>query len=107
MKKHLARLRHELQEVKNQIAALERSTSAKPDYGLGVGDPAITRWELDRALLRQLRGHMETVQHAISETRQGAFGVCENCGQPINPDRLAVLPEATTCITCARAAQRM
>jgi hypothetical protein len=54
MKTHIAILQRELDEVASQIAALERATASKPDYGLGEGDPAITRWEMDQALLEQL-----------------------------------------------------
>jgi RNA polymerase-binding transcription factor DksA len=31
------------------------------------------------------------------------YGVCEECGKTIHPDRLAVLPDTTRCIRCARA----
>ena len=29
------------------------------------------------------------------------FHTCINCGKPINPDRLHVLPETKLCIKCA------
>ena len=106
MTDHLAILQHELDQVERQIAALEKATAVLPDYGLGEGDPAISRWELDRALLEQLRERQETLQRAIAGTAQGAYGICEVCGKPIHRDRLAVLPDTRTCIDCARAAQR-
>jgi DnaK suppressor protein len=106
MKEQTAILQRELDEVRRQIAALEKSTESKPDYGLGEGDPAITRWEMDRALLKQLREREETLQRAISGTDHGAYGICEKCGNPIHPDRLAVLPDTRLCIECARGAQR-
>ena len=31
----------------------------------------------------------------------GTFGVCENCGQPIAPDRLEAKPAARLCMECA------
>ncbi|MFL7792285.1 MAG: TraR/DksA C4-type zinc finger protein [Anaerolineae bacterium] len=33
---------------------------------------------------------------------KGTYGICERCGKPIHPDRLAVLPETRLCIECAR-----
>ena len=32
----------------------------------------------------------------------GGYGICENCGRPIAPERLAARPAARTCIDCAR-----
>ena len=104
MKDHATILQRELEQVQRQIAALEKATDIKPDYGLGEGDPAITRWEMDKALLVQLREKKETLNHTMTETGDGGYGICENCGNPIHPDRLAVLPDTTVCITCARSA---
>ena len=101
-KKHITILQRELDEIKSQIAALEKATASKPDYGLGEGDPAITRWEMDQALLEQLKERAETLQKAISGDGEGTYGICEKCGNPIHPDRLAVLPDTRICIECAR-----
>jgi RNA polymerase-binding transcription factor DksA len=103
---HITVLQIELDQVRGQIAALELATTTKPDYGLGVGDPAVTQWEMDRTLLEQLRERAETLTRAISGCKDGAYGICERCGEPIHPDRLAVLPETTLCIDCARSGQR-
>jgi DnaK suppressor protein len=28
------------------------------------------------------------------------YGICERCGKPIDPARLATLPETTLCVKC-------
>lgn len=96
-------LRTELDKVRAQITSLQSALDDKPDYGLGEGDPAITRQELDRALLEQLKERAAGIEHALSTVAEGEYGICEECGQPIHPDRLAVLPDARTCIRCAKA----
>ncbi|NIV27949.1 MAG: hypothetical protein GWN58_00125, partial [Anaerolineae bacterium] len=48
-------LQRELDELRAQIAALNRALEEKPDYGLGRGDPAVTRWELNQALRQRLK----------------------------------------------------
>ena len=96
-------LRRELDELQAQITALERALEEKPDYGLGQGDPAVTRWELDRALLQRLRGRAAGIELALSQISQGTYGICVQCGMPIHPDRLAVLPDTRVCIRCAQA----
>ncbi|MGI8554517.1 MAG: TraR/DksA family transcriptional regulator, partial [Dehalococcoidia bacterium] len=42
------------------------------------------------------------IQDAIRRKEAGTYGICENCGKPINPERLKALPEATLCIDCQR-----
>jgi DnaK suppressor protein len=100
-------LREELAKIHDQIDRLETALEEKPDYGLGEGDPAITRWELDRALLEQLRERRESIKRALSRSDQGTYGVCAECGDEIHPDRLAVLPDTKLCIRCARADEKM
>ena len=31
----------------------------------------------------------------------GIYGICETCGRPIAPERLAARPATRTCIDCA------
>lgn len=95
-------LEAELDNLQMQIAKLEDALEDKPDYGLGEGDPAITQWEMNYALLERLRGRRERVQQALSRAEGGTYGLCVRCGSEIHPDRLAVLPAARLCIECAR-----
>jgi len=95
-------LQRELAELRRQIAMLEEGLEEKPDYGMGKGDPSITRWELDQAMVSDLKGRADSLEQQLSRIREGTYGICEGCGGPINPDRLAVLPDASLCIQCAR-----
>ncbi len=105
MKENATVLKRELRQVRNQIATLEKATSTEPDYGLGEGDPAITRRQVDRALLERLRERAETLELAVSGIGKGTYGICELCGDLIHPDRLAVLPDTRLCVHCARVGQ--
>jgi RNA polymerase-binding transcription factor DksA len=95
-------LQRELEELRRQIVMLERGLEEKPDYGMGKGDPSITRWELDQVMLSDLKRRAHSLEQQLSRISQGTYGICERCGGPINPDRLAVLPDTTLCIECAR-----
>jgi RNA polymerase-binding transcription factor DksA len=99
-------LRQELDQVQGQIATLEATLAEKPDYGLGRGAPAVTRWELDQALLQRLKERSVSLQRALSEMGKGTYGICERCGRSIHPDRLAVLPDTRMCAECARSGQK-
>ncbi len=39
---------------------------------------------------------------ALTRLKVGKYGVCEECGKMIDTDRLAVRPETTLCIDCAK-----
>ena len=99
-------LQQELDELRAQITALEKALEEKPDYGLGRGDPGVTRWELDQALLRRLKQRATELERALSRVGQGTYGICVRCGRPIHPDRLAILPDTQICIKCAQAGER-
>jgi RNA polymerase-binding transcription factor DksA len=58
------------------------------------------------ALLRQAKERLEDLDRALGQLGEGTYGVCERCGNPIAPERLAARPAARTCITCAAARRR-
>lgn len=45
---------------------------------------------------------IEAIDLALSKIRQGSYGICESCEDPIALKRLAVLPTARLCLDCAR-----
>jgi RNA polymerase-binding transcription factor DksA len=98
-------LQHELDELQAQIAARKVALEDKPDYGLGKGAPAVTRWELDRVLLQRLKKRAARLERALSQINEDTYGICAQCGSPIHPDRLAVLPATRMCIRCAHAGE--
>lgn len=58
------------------------------------------------ALIDQAHRHLEQIDEARNRLAAGTIGVCENCGNPIDADRLEALPVARTCIQCATTASR-
>jgi RNA polymerase-binding transcription factor DksA len=102
VRKETRLLKEEREKLQDQIVRLERALEQKPDYGIGEGDPGITRWELNLALLEQHRERLAKLDSALSNAKQGEYGTCERCGESIHPDRLAVLPGATMCVCCAK-----
>jgi DnaK suppressor protein len=99
-------LRRELEELRAQITALERALEEEPDYGLDNGVPAVTQQELDQAPLQRCRERAASIERVLAQMIEGTHGICEQCGRPIHPDRLVVLPDTRVCIYCARADER-
>ncbi len=95
-------LQREMDRIRIQIAELEKTLEARPEYGLGKGNPAAAGREVDRALLQRLTRRAESLEQALARLNQGLYGVCVQCGRPIHAERLAVLPDAKRCVDCAK-----
>jgi DnaK suppressor protein len=81
---------------------------------LGFGDESLTydanfadssqvtaeRGEAE-ALAASLRDALGEVEHALAKMDEGTYGLCESCGNPINPARLEAMPSTRLCIDCA------
>lgn len=93
----------ERDDLQTQILALEVKLEDKPEQGLGMGSAGVTRWELNRAVLRRLKERAERIEQALTEITEADYGICTECGNAIHPNRLAVLPGTRECIHCARA----
>jgi DnaK suppressor protein len=52
------------------------------------------------ALVRRLQQKLEEIDYALRTAAKGMYGICERCGKPIDPARLATLPETTLCVKC-------
>jgi DnaK suppressor protein len=96
----------EMQRIKIEIAEHARLAQERSDSGNDIGDDATQISEVSKnlALKRHLEHLLAQIEAAIRRIEQGVYGMCERCGQVINPERLQALPYATTCLGCARAA---
>jgi RNA polymerase-binding transcription factor DksA len=52
------------------------------------------------AVKDQLERKIVQTRKALARVKIGKYGICEECGDLINTDRLMVYPEATLCIKC-------
>ncbi|OZG74820.1 dimethylmenaquinone methyltransferase [Hahella sp. CCB-MM4] len=49
----------------------------------------------------ETRLSIRRIQSALLRIAEGSYGVCESCGEEIQPGRLAIMPETTLCVKCA------
>lgn len=98
------RLQEELDETRAEIERLAERLERKGDYGLGKGDPSIYEWEMCLALKQRAENKARSLEVAIRKAEEGDYGLCEICGQTIDPARLAILPHTKRCIGCAKKA---
>jgi DnaK suppressor protein len=58
--------------------------------------------ERSSAINEQLDRKIIQTKKALSRIKIGKYGVCSNCGNMIDTDRLMVFPEATLCVKCEK-----
>lgn len=54
------------------------------------------------AISKELGRAMIQIKKALARIKIGKYGICEECGQMIDTDRLMIYPEATLCTKDAR-----
>ncbi len=86
--------------VEREIQALERQLQAEVDPNIDEGDPGLSSQALIIALLNNARQKAAAIERALGQAQSGSYGVCEDCGQPIDPERLKIFPQATLCVPC-------
>ena len=47
-----------------------------------------------------LEQEIKDIDRALEKIKNGTYGICEQCGQPISLSRLRVRPQAIYCIKC-------
>lgn len=52
-------------------------------------------------LVAEARAVCDRAETALALAEAGRYGRCQQCGSPIPNERLAALPDATTCVSCA------
>jgi RNA polymerase-binding transcription factor DksA len=96
------RIQEEIDSVNHELRNLDVKLENKPEWSLGEGDPSVHEWEMNYALKKEVERRLQSLQIALQKLEHGSYAICEVCGKPIDPERLAILPETTRCVDCAR-----
>ncbi|MEX0678762.1 MAG: TraR/DksA C4-type zinc finger protein [Pirellulales bacterium] len=78
-------------------------TSAVPSH---PADQDVEGFDEQVILAQNEEQLLEDVEAALERIEAGAYGNCELCGQKIPKERLDALPQAATCVECARGDER-
>jgi RNA polymerase-binding transcription factor len=106
-KKQQEQLESEHKRLTEEMVQLQSnaSTSEERREGSPFGkreEEATETLELEKRLNleNRLRRELARVEHAQEKIEKGTYGLCDNCGQPIDPERLEALPQASLCMNC-------
>jgi len=84
----------------DEVVAASRSSNADDEHDPEGATIAFERQQV-AALIAQAQQRLADVDAALARAAAGGYGVCDSCGRPIAPERLAARPQARTCIACA------
>jgi RNA polymerase-binding protein DksA len=73
-------------------------------YTIHIADIAGEAYEQEKeiGIVESLSSTLYEIDEALRRMDEGMFGVCEECKEEINPERLETLPFARLCIDCQR-----
>ena len=102
----LQRYRRLLLEKRGELSsALAEASALVPAAGGQPGDhldqaTADTEAELQIRLRRTDGRLLRAIEDALARIRDGTYGVCESCGEPISKGRLEAVPWTRLCRDC-------
>ena len=107
------RLVHERERVSDMIAGLRSEgldqeeadqTGELSHYDQHPADQASETFERakDLSILEQLESELAEIEAALQRVDDGTYGLDENTGEPVDPERLDALPTARTNINRGR-----
>ncbi|MDT0278086.1 TraR/DksA family transcriptional regulator [Blastococcus goldschmidtiae] len=85
----------------DEVVAASKASNADDEHDPEGATIAFERQQV-AALLESTRARLADVEAALARRAEGGYGICQTCGRPIAPERLAARPSARTCIDCAR-----
>ncbi len=106
MSEDIERLKAERNQIVAEIRHLQDNMRGEVERDLEEGDPALYEREKNLALLQHLERELGAVEYALSLAEKGVYGICENCGERIDPARLKAIPQATLCLKCKTELER-
>ncbi len=103
---HVKKLEEEREHALAELMRLREALKSEVDPDADEGDPDLVEREKVMALVNGLERKLESIEYALRQAKEGTYGVCEHCGEPIDPARLEAVPEATLCVSCKSIVER-
>lgn len=99
LKQERAQLVHQLAELG---AAETGDLDVDLDFGGSFADAAAITAERTEVLgvVESLKSQVDEIDRALEQIAAGKYGICNNCGLEIDPDRLEFRPASILCVDC-------
>lgn len=98
----LKRRRRELaEELARLTAAPEPGTNLSFGKRIGEGTTQAVERINTTAAARSIAAALASTDRAVEKVAEGTYGLCDNCGLVIAPERLEAIPSTVFCVTCS------
>ena len=99
------RLEEEIESTQALVAKYTELTQPiAPENAIGRVSrmDAIKNKSVNEAALQKAKIKLNNLQVALGKIDEPDFGICIRCQQPIPEGRILLMPQAITCVRCAR-----
>jgi DnaK suppressor protein len=110
-RKSKQRLRKALEDMRQEIldeVRVQIERARVKDHTGDLGDYATADMAAEYAHLlgERLRQRLQLIEDALDGIENGDYGFCEECEEPINEQRLQLMPFALFCVRCQSELER-
>lgn len=100
------KLKGERDQALLELERLREVLKTEVDPDADEGDPDLVEREKVMALVQGLERKLKSIEYALRQAQEGTYGICERCGEAIDPARLEAVPETTLCVKCKSIVER-
>jgi DnaK suppressor protein len=97
---HIGKLKAERAQTLLKLTRLQETLRSEVDPEIDEADPGFVEQESALVLAEALEHKLASIDHALRRLQNGTYGICESCGQPIDPARMEAVPETALCLKC-------
>ena len=107
LEKEKSRLEREYRDTITELERLRESLKGEVELSPDEISPDLYERDKTMALIQSLELRLSSIERALRAIEKGTYGICERCGQPIDPARLEARPDASLCLKCQSDLERL
>ena len=92
----------ELLEAKEKADEVLNNNSTNAIYSSHMADAGSDQQEMEKNyyMMNRENNYLQYLERALSMIVEGSFGICANCGELIDKERLIEVPHTSSCFDC-------
>jgi DnaK suppressor protein len=90
----------QLEQLEANVRPAEERRESTPFGKRDQGAADTLELEKRLTMEKRIKGQLAEVERALQKLNEGTYGLCDQCGKPIDPARLEALPQASLCLVC-------
>jgi len=94
-----------IREIQAETEKQNMYSEVNPDHS-DLAEKSLQQ-DITAGRLRYLKRKLNQVEAALKRLGEGTYGICSKCGNPIDPDRMRAMPQATLCVQCKKRQERV